>query len=89
MPDSPNYLPTRSAHKLPTARLLRRLKTTASEVVRRVPHGRNAGFSRSMVKERAAAAPGPDGSSGARRDVVRLLGVGRLVEITTAREVSA
>ena len=82
MPDSP-------AHELPTARLLRRLKTTASEAVRRVPHGRNAGFSRSMVEERTAAAPGPGGSSGARRDVVRLLGVGRLVEIATAREVIA
>ncbi len=60
---------------------VRHLKTIASEaVVHRVYHGLNADFSRLMGEERAAAAPGPNGTNGARRDVVRLLGVGRLVE---------
>jgi glycosyltransferase involved in cell wall biosynthesis len=60
---------------------VRHLRTVAPEaVVHRVYHGLNADFSRLMGEERAAAAPGPDGSNGARRDVVRLLGVGRLVE---------
>jgi glycosyltransferase involved in cell wall biosynthesis len=61
---------------------VRHLKTIAPEaVVHRVYHGLNADFSRLMGEERAAAAPGPNGSAtGARRDAVRLLGVGRLVE---------
>jgi glycosyltransferase involved in cell wall biosynthesis len=60
---------------------VRHLKTIAPEaVVHRVYHGLNADFSRLMGEERAAAAPGPNGTNGARRDVVRLLGVGRLVE---------
>ena len=60
---------------------VRHLRTIAPDaVVHRVYHGLNADFSRLMGEERAAAAPGPDGSNGARRDVVRLLGVGRLVE---------
>jgi glycosyltransferase involved in cell wall biosynthesis len=60
---------------------VRHLKTIAPEaVVHRVYHGLNADFSRLMGEERAAAAPGPNGGNGARRDVVRLLGVGRLVE---------
>jgi glycosyltransferase involved in cell wall biosynthesis len=61
---------------------VRHLKTIAPEaVVHRVYHGLNADFSRLMGEERAAAAPGPNGrSNGARRDAVRLLGVGRLVE---------
>ena len=60
----------------------RHLKAIAPEaVVHRVYHGLNADFSRLMGEERAAAAPGPNGTTnGARRDVVRLLGVGRLVE---------
>src|SRR4051812_305978 len=59
---------------------VRHLKTIAPEaVVHRVYHGLNADFSRLMGQERAAA-PGPDGANGARRDVVRLLGAGRLVE---------
>jgi glycosyltransferase involved in cell wall biosynthesis len=60
---------------------MRHLETIAPEaVVHRVYHGLNADFSRLMGEERAAAAPGPNGTNGARRDVVRLLGVGRLVE---------
>jgi glycosyltransferase involved in cell wall biosynthesis len=60
---------------------VRHLETIAPEaVVHRVYHGLNADFSRLMGEERAAAAPGPNGTNGARRDVVRLLGVGRLVE---------
>src|SRR3954452_822895 len=60
---------------------MRHLKTIAPEaVVHRVYHGLNADFSRLMGEERAAAAPGPNGGNGGRRDVVRLLGVGRLVE---------
>jgi glycosyltransferase involved in cell wall biosynthesis len=60
---------------------VRHLKTIAPKaVVHRVYHGLNADFSRLMGEERAAAAPGPNGTNGARRDVVRLLGVGRLVE---------
>jgi glycosyltransferase involved in cell wall biosynthesis len=60
---------------------VRHLKTIAPEAdVHRVYHGLNADFSRLMGEERAAAAPGPNGTNGARRDVVRLLGVGRLVE---------
>ncbi len=60
---------------------VRHLKTIAPEaVVHRVYHGLNADFSRLMGEERAAAAPGPNGTNGARRDVVRVLGVGRLVE---------
>ena len=59
---------------------VRHLRTIAPEaVVHRVYHGLNADFSRLMGEERAAAAPGPNGTNGARRDVVRLLGVGRLV----------
>src|SRR3954469_23715289 len=60
---------------------VRHLKTIAPKaVVQRVYHGLNADFSRLMGEERAAAAPGPNGTNGARRDVVRLLGVGRRVE---------
>jgi glycosyltransferase involved in cell wall biosynthesis len=60
---------------------VRHLKTIAPEaVVHRVYHGLNADFSRLMGEERAAAAPGPSAGNGERRDVVRLLGVGRLVE---------
>ena len=51
----------------------RHLKAIAPEaVVHRVYHGLNADFSRLMGQERAAAAPGTNGT-------LRLLGVGRLV----------